>query len=157
MICSHYLNLCQDGVHLLLGQSCRYVIHCFQIFQNGIDIAKPLPHQRPGISHPRLLVGPCVVMQTDMVTTIITMTALLRQSCLIGRPFAMEVMAILPCRSQPSLHVSERPYDPLHNFYLVVVEVIFVKLTIYGFIKVCTANSGKYGQGSKQTCNLIFV
>src|SRR5690606_31076212 len=106
------------------------------------------PHQRPGVSHTRLLLGPSVVMQTDVVTTVITMAAFLRPCYLICRAFTVKVMAILTGRGKPSLHMGEGSKHTLHNLYLVVVEIVFVEFAVDGFIKVCTAYSGENRQWS---------
>src|SRR5690606_35144394 len=103
----HHFGFGNDGIHFLLGQACCCIVYALKIFQNSVYIAKALPHQSPCRSHSRLLFRPSVVMYSDVVTTVISVSAFLWPGHLVGTQFTVIVMTILSSRSQPCLHMGE--------------------------------------------------
>src|SRR5690606_10598298 len=92
---SHDLHFGKDGIHFLLCKACCYIVYGFEVFHNCIYISQAFPHQGPCVTHSGFLIGPCMIMQTDMVPSVIPMTAFLWPSYLIRRAFTVKVMAIL--------------------------------------------------------------
>src|SRR5690606_14673537 len=92
-----------------------------------------------------------------MVSTIIAMSTFLRPGYLIRRHFAVIIITVLPRGGKPGLHMGKRPKYPLHYFYFIAVEIVFGKLTVYRFVKVCTADPYHCQNRSQQTRKFIFV